>query len=96
MTWRLRRTPPPKPRAAAAADGDGWADADWVDVGALGDLRDNRLVVEVNEASLSSCGPQARSSRSRTSARTWAAGYPTARSAAGPSAARRTATAGTW
>jgi nitrite reductase/ring-hydroxylating ferredoxin subunit len=41
MTWGLRRTPP--------AD---WADAHWVDVGALGDLRDNRLVVAVNEASI--------------------------------------------
>jgi nitrite reductase/ring-hydroxylating ferredoxin subunit len=30
----------------------GWADADWIDVGGLGDLRDNRLVVEVNETSI--------------------------------------------
>jgi nitrite reductase/ring-hydroxylating ferredoxin subunit/AcrR family transcriptional regulator len=48
MTWGLRRTPPSNRRAATAGDGDGWADADWVDVGALGDLRDNRLVVTVN------------------------------------------------
>jgi nitrite reductase/ring-hydroxylating ferredoxin subunit len=52
MTWGLRRTPPPNRPAATAADGDGWADADWVDVGALRDLRDNRLVVEVNGVSI--------------------------------------------
>jgi nitrite reductase/ring-hydroxylating ferredoxin subunit len=52
MTWGLRRTSPPNRRAAAAADRDGWADVGWVDVGALGDLRDNRLVVEVNEVSV--------------------------------------------
>ena len=46
MTWGLRRTPPANRRAATAAD------ADWVDVGALGDLRDNRLVVEVNGVSI--------------------------------------------
>jgi 3-phenylpropionate/trans-cinnamate dioxygenase ferredoxin subunit len=45
MTWGLRRTPPNR-RAATAAD------ANWVDVGALGDLRDNRLVVEVNGVSI--------------------------------------------
>ena len=45
MTWGLRRwrTPPPNRHA------DG---ADWADVGALGDLRDNRLVVEVDGASI--------------------------------------------
>jgi nitrite reductase/ring-hydroxylating ferredoxin subunit len=50
MTWGLRRwrTPPPNRRA----DGADWAGADWVDVGALGDLRDNRLVVEVEGASI--------------------------------------------
>jgi 3-phenylpropionate/trans-cinnamate dioxygenase ferredoxin component len=48
MTWGRRRTPPPS-RTAAAADGH---DAHWVDVGALGDLRDNRLVVAVKGASL--------------------------------------------
>jgi 3-phenylpropionate/trans-cinnamate dioxygenase ferredoxin component len=52
MTWGLRRPQPPNRRAATAADRDGWADADWVDVGALGDLRDNRLVVEANEVSI--------------------------------------------
>ena len=51
MTWGLRRTPPNR-RAPTAADGDGGPDADWVDVGALGDLRDNRLVVEVKDASI--------------------------------------------
>jgi toluene monooxygenase system ferredoxin subunit len=48
MTWGLRRPPPGR----ATAGGDGWADANWVDVGALGDLRDNRLVVEVNGVSI--------------------------------------------
>jgi nitrite reductase/ring-hydroxylating ferredoxin subunit len=52
MSWGLRRTPPPDRRAATTAERDGWADADWVDVGALGDLRDNRLVVEANEVSV--------------------------------------------
>jgi nitrite reductase/ring-hydroxylating ferredoxin subunit len=51
MTWGLRRTRPNR-GAATAADGGGRADAGWVDVGALGDLRDNRLVVEVNGVSL--------------------------------------------
>jgi 3-phenylpropionate/trans-cinnamate dioxygenase ferredoxin subunit len=46
MTWRLRR--PPSRRAA----GGGWADAHWVDVGSLGDLRDNRLVVELGGVSI--------------------------------------------
>lgn len=49
MTWGRRRTPPTSRRGATAADG---RDANWVDVGALGDLRDNRLVVVVNEASI--------------------------------------------
>ena len=54
MTWGLRRTRTPRPNqpAADAADGERWANADWVDVGALGDLRDNRLVVELNGASV--------------------------------------------
>ena len=52
MTWGLRLTPPPNRRSARTADRDGWADADWVDVGALGDLRDNRLVVEANGVSV--------------------------------------------
>lgn len=52
MTWGLRRPRPTNPRAAAVADGDRLADADWVDVGALGDLRDNRLLVEVNGTSV--------------------------------------------
>src|SRR5580700_10280215 len=52
MIWGFRRTPSPNRRAAATTDGDGRADADWLDVGALGDLRDNRLVVEANEVSI--------------------------------------------
>jgi len=59
MTWGLRwwRTPPPNRRADGAAEvgrrvGADWVGADWVDVGALGDLRDNRLVVEVDGASI--------------------------------------------
>jgi nitrite reductase/ring-hydroxylating ferredoxin subunit len=52
MTWGLRRTLRPNRRAATPADADGRADATWVDVGALGDLRDNRLVVEANGVSL--------------------------------------------
>jgi nitrite reductase/ring-hydroxylating ferredoxin subunit len=64
MTWGLRwwRTPPPNRRADGAAEagrrdgadwgGADWGGADWVDVGALGDLRDNRLVVEVDGASV--------------------------------------------
>ena len=61
MTWGLRRwrTPPPNRRADGAAEagrgdwgGTDWGGADWVDVGALGDLRDNRLVVEVDGASV--------------------------------------------
>jgi nitrite reductase/ring-hydroxylating ferredoxin subunit len=55
MTWGLRRwrTPPPNRRADGAAEAGrrgaaDWGGADWVDVGALGDLRDNRLVVTVN------------------------------------------------
>jgi nitrite reductase/ring-hydroxylating ferredoxin subunit len=48
MTWGLRRPPPSRP----SAGGDGWADANWVDVGALGDLRDNRLVVELPGVSI--------------------------------------------
>ena len=51
MTWGRRRASPPNRHAATAADDD-WADANWVDVGALGDLRDNRLIVEVDEVSI--------------------------------------------
>ncbi|MGD0703662.1 MAG: Rieske (2Fe-2S) protein [Trebonia sp.] len=47
MTWGLRR-PPPSRRVA----GGGLADANWVDVGALGDLRDNRLVVQLDGVSI--------------------------------------------
>jgi 3-phenylpropionate/trans-cinnamate dioxygenase ferredoxin subunit len=48
MTWGLRRPPPGR----RGADGDGWADANWADVGAVGDLRDNRLVVELDGVSI--------------------------------------------
>jgi nitrite reductase/ring-hydroxylating ferredoxin subunit len=58
MTWRFRRPPaaarPATPATAASATGGeaSKADARWVDVGGLADLRDNRLVVDVNGTSV--------------------------------------------
>jgi nitrite reductase/ring-hydroxylating ferredoxin subunit len=58
MTWRFRK-PPAAAGAAAFATGGGvdeadvnQADARWVDVGGLADLRHNRLVVELNGTSV--------------------------------------------
>jgi nitrite reductase/ring-hydroxylating ferredoxin subunit len=58
MTWRFRRRPAAARRAAFAAGGEAdKADANkagtrWVDVGGLADLRDNRLVVDLNGTSV--------------------------------------------
>ena len=58
MTWRFRRPPaaarPASSATAASATGGeaNKADARWVDVGGLADLRDNRLVVDVNGTSV--------------------------------------------
>jgi 3-phenylpropionate/trans-cinnamate dioxygenase ferredoxin subunit len=58
MTWRFRRPPAAARPAVFAADGEAdKADANkagrhWVDVGGLADLRDNRLVADVNGTSV--------------------------------------------
>jgi nitrite reductase/ring-hydroxylating ferredoxin subunit len=52
MTWGLPRMRPAGRRATPAADSGGGADGNWIDVGGLGDLRANRLVVEKNEVSV--------------------------------------------
>jgi 3-phenylpropionate/trans-cinnamate dioxygenase ferredoxin subunit len=52
MTWGLRRNWSVGRRAQSAADGGGGADQGWIDVGGLGDLRANRLVVETNGVSV--------------------------------------------
>jgi nitrite reductase/ring-hydroxylating ferredoxin subunit len=58
MTWRFRRPPKTARPAASATGGDAAgggenkADVLWVDVGGLADLRDNRLVVEMNGTSV--------------------------------------------
>jgi 3-phenylpropionate/trans-cinnamate dioxygenase ferredoxin component len=63
MTWRFRRQPPPARPDGSVTDGgstdrgstDGGAmeaDARWIDVGGLADLRDNRLVVDLNGTSV--------------------------------------------
>ena len=59
MTWRFRR-PPTAARPAAFATGGArgqtptrtTAGARWVDVGGLADLRDNRLVADLNGTSV--------------------------------------------
>ena len=58
MTWRFRRPPaaarPATSATAVSATGGeaNKADARWVDVAGLADLRDNRLVVDVNGTSV--------------------------------------------
>lgn len=53
MTWRFPWPRPAGRRDAPEVVGDApAADARWVDVGGLGDLRDNRLVVEVSGISV--------------------------------------------
>ena len=58
MTWKFRRPsaaarPATSATAAPATGGEAnKADARWVDVGGLADLRDNRLVVDLNGASV--------------------------------------------
>jgi nitrite reductase/ring-hydroxylating ferredoxin subunit len=52
MTWGLPRIRPASRRATPAAGSGGRADQDWIDVGGLGELRDNRLVVEANGVSV--------------------------------------------
>ena len=58
MTWRFRKPPAAAGPAASATGGEAVtadvtkADARWVDVGGLADLRHNRLVVELNGTSV--------------------------------------------
>ena len=63
MTWRFRRPSAAVGRAALATDGTATggeadetdankADTRWVDVGGLADLRDNRLMVDLNGTSV--------------------------------------------
>jgi 3-phenylpropionate/trans-cinnamate dioxygenase ferredoxin component len=57
MTWRFRRPPTAARPAASATGGDAHggenkADARWADVGGVADLRDNRLVVDLNGTSV--------------------------------------------
>ena len=53
MTWRFRRPPTAaRPPASATGGDETKAVTRWVDVGALADLRANRLVVDLNGTSV--------------------------------------------
>ena len=55
MTWRLPWRPAPQvgaPQVGAPHVGASAVDGRWVDVGGLADLRDNRLVADVNGISV--------------------------------------------